>query len=228
VTQNKKHYFNGRGAQKNPVNKFELNSYSNKSLDGIDDYEIIDKSTQYLEVYPKTIVNKVDSPDVGMDYSLNPYQGCEHGCTYCYARPTHQYWGYSAGTDFEEKIMVKKNAPELLRNAFEKKSWKVKPIVLSGNTDCYQPGERKFELTRQLLSVFLHYQHPVGIITKNALMMRDLDLLEELGKLNLVKVNLSIRTLNENLRRKLELRTASCKRKLELLLALKKIRFLLT
>jgi DNA repair photolyase len=151
-----------------------------------------------------------------MDYSLNPYQGCEHGCTYCYARPTHEYWGYSAGVDFEQTILVKKNAPDLLRETFEKRSWEVKPIVLSGNTDCYQPAEKEFELTRELLKVFLEYQHPVGIITKNALLLRDLDIIEQLSNKRLIAVNLTITTLDESLRSKLEPRTSTIKKRLEM------------
>lgn len=218
-----KNKFSGRGTSYNPTNRFEKNDYSDDSLYGIDEQSDPNKSTQFIEVFPKTIVNKVTSPDVGMDYSLNPYQGCEHGCTYCYARPTHEYWGQSAGLDFEQVIFVKKNAPELLRKALEKKSWKVKPVVLSGNTDCYQPCEQKFQLTRQLLEVFLEYRNPVAIITKNALLKRDLDIVEELAKLNLIAVNLSITTLDEEIRRKLEPRTATIKRKLELITSLSEI-----
>ena len=217
MSEKPKNYFSGRGAQRNPNNRFEKNSYSNEHWEGIDEPFLESKPTQYIDVFPKTIVNKVTSPDVGMDYSLNPYQGCEHGCTYCYARPTHEYWGQGPGLDFERVIFVKKNAALLLREAFEKKKWSVKPIVLSGNTDCYQPCERKFELTRQLLEVFLEYRHPVGIITKNVLMNRDLDLIGELGKLGLIAVNISITTLDEKLRRKLEPRTATGKRKLDLI-----------
>src|SRR3546814_6412769 len=125
-------------------------------------------------------------------YSLNPYQGCEHGCVYCYARNTHQYWGYSAGLDFERKIIVKKNASQLLEACFEKKSWTPAPIFVSGNTDCYQPIERKLRITRSLLEVFLTYRNPVSIITKNALILSDLDMLIELNKMYLVQVILYI------------------------------------
>ncbi len=212
-----KNYFTGRGTQFNPTNRFDKNTYSTEHSEGIDVTDLEKKTTQYLTVFPKTIVNKVTSPDVGMEYSLNPYQGCEHGCTYCYARPTHEYWGKSAGLDFERVIFIKKNAPDLLKAAFEKKNWKVKPIVLSGNTDCYQPCERQFELTRKLLKIFLAYKHPVGIITKNVLLKRDLDVIGELAQLKLVEVNLSITTLDEELRRKLEPRTATSQRKLALI-----------
>lgn len=207
-------YKNGRGAQINPRNRF-FSQEKGEDFDDIDPSGEDDLKTKFIEVYPKTIVNKLTSPDVGMYYSLNPYQGCEHGCTYCYARPTHEYWGYSAGTDFERVILVKKNAPELLEEALKKKSWKVQTISISGNTDCYQPCERQYQITRKLLEIMLKYRHPVGIITKNTLVTRDLDILSELAKLNLVVVNISITSLKEELRRKLEPRTASSRKKLE-------------
>lgn len=215
-------YKNGRGAQINPHNHF-LKNQKGDDFDDLDPSEEPEEKTKFIEVYPKTIVNKVKSPDVRMYYSLNPYQGCEHGCTYCYARPTHEYWGYSAGTDFERIVMVKKNAPVLLEEALNKKSWPVKTITISGNTDCYQPCERTYGITRQLLEVLLKYQHPVGIITKNALITRDTDLLQELAKLNLVVVNISLTTLKEDLRRKLEPRTASSRKKLETIELLSKL-----
>lgn len=171
--------------------------------------------TRFLEVFPKTIVNKVASPDVGMAYSMNMYQGCEHGCIYCYARNTHEFWGYSAGLDFERRILVKKEAPLLLEKFIGRKSWKAIPIVMSGNTDCYQPAEKEFELTRKCLEVFLKYKHPVGIITKNALILRDLDLLKELAQDHLIRVNISITSLSETTRRVLEPRTATIKKRLE-------------
>lgn len=211
-------YKKGRGTSVNTSNRFERYTYEELP-------EEVEKAlkTQFIEVAPKSIVNKVNSPDVGMEYSLNPYQGCEHGCTYCYARPTHEYWGYSAGVDFEQTILVKKNAPDLLRKTFEKKSWEVKPIVLSGNTDCYQPAEREFELTRKLLKVFLEYQHPVGIITKNALLLRDLDIIEKLAEKRLISVNVTITTLDETLRSKLEPRTSTIKKRWELVTTLRSL-----
>lgn len=207
-------YKTGRGAQINPHNRFQAEKRGD-DFEDIDPNEEINFKTKFIEVYPKTIVNKVTSPDIDMYYSLNPYQGCEHGCTYCYARPTHEYWGYSAGTDFERFIMVKKNAPELLEETLRKKSWKVHTITLSGNTDCYQPCEKKYGITRQLLEVMLKYKQPVGIITKNSLIFRDADILQELARLNLVVVNMSITSLQEDLRRKLEPRTSSGTKKLE-------------
>jgi DNA repair photolyase len=210
----KSNYRNGRGAQINPPNRY-LSMQKGDDFNDIDPEEESDPKTKFIEVYPKSIVNKITSPDLGMNYSLNPYQGCEHGCTYCYARPTHEYWGYSSGTDFERVIMVKKNAPRLLEEAICKKSWEVKTISLSGNTDCYQPCERIYKITRELLELMLKYKHPVGIITKNALISRDSDLLVELAKLNLVSVYITITSLREDLRRLLEPRTASSMKKLD-------------
>ncbi len=209
----------GRGAQRNVHNRFfEL---SHEMRDDFLEYckkegEIADKNkTQYLNVYPKTIVNKVTSPDVGLAYSMNMYQGCEHGCVYCYARNSQEFWGFSAGLDFERRILIKKKAPELLDDFLKRKNWKAYPIVMSGNTDCYQPAEQKFQLTRQCLKVFLKYKHPTAIITKNALILRDLDILKELAKDNLIVVNVSITSLSENTRRILEPRTASIKKRLK-------------
>ncbi len=214
-------HIKGRGAQEKVHNRFSKNQYTLR-----DDFlnycqkegEQIDNcKTSFIETFPKTIINKVTSPDVGMAYSLNPYQGCEHGCVYCYARNSHEYWGYGAGLDFESKILVKKNAAELLEKKLRSKHWKAHPISLSGNTDCYQPIEKKLKITRSLLEMFLKYRHPVGIITKNALILRDLDILTELAQDNLVSIFLSITSLNEETRRILEPRTASIKKRLETL-----------
>lgn len=205
----------GQGAVTNIHNHFIKNRYEKSIYD--DDFEEAVARTQILEVFPKTIVNPVKSPDLKMAYSMNPYQGCEHGCAYCFARPTHEYWGYSAGIDFERNILVKKNAPELLEQFFKKRGYKPEPILLSGNTDCYQPVERKLQITRKILEVFLAYRHPVDILTKNALVLRDLDILTQLAEKNLVTVSLSIPTINEELRRKLEPRTSSVVNKLQTL-----------
>lgn len=205
----------GQGAVENIHNRFFKNRYETTIYQ--DDYEEEIAKTRVLEVFPKTIVNEVKGDSLPFLYSMNPYQGCEHGCAYCYARPTHQYWGYSAGVDFERIILVKKNAPELLEQFFRKRGYIASPITLSGNTDCYQPIERKLQITRKLLQVCLDYKHPVSIITKNALVTRDLDILTELAKLNLVSVSLSIPTINEELRRVLEPRTSSVKNKLQAL-----------
>lgn len=209
-------YFSGRGAQVNPTNRFFKNSYANEFPEMIDEEMLKEEQTQYIEVFPKTIVNKVQSPDIPGMYSMNPYQGCEHGCLYCYARTTHEYWGYSAGLDFERKILVKKNAPQLLEETFQKKNWKPSSIMLSGNTDCYQPIERKLEITRRILEVCLKYKHPVSLITKNALITRDLDILSELAKLNLAHVMVTITSLDEDLRLKLEPRTVTYKNRMRI------------
>lgn len=211
----KKEITKGQGAVENIHNRFFKQRYETSIYQ--DDYEEKLAKTQILEVFPKTIVNKVKGNSLPFLYSMNPYQGCEHGCAYCYARPTHQYWGYSAGVDFERIILVKKNAPELLEQFFRKRGYKPSVISLSGNTDCYQPLERKLEITRKLLQVCLEYRHPVSIITKNALVLRDLDLLKSLAEKNLVNVSISITTVNEELRRVLEPRTSSVKTKLKAL-----------
>jgi len=208
-------YFKGRGSQVNPHNRFNKNSYVQEFSEMIDEALIQEEQTQYIEVFPRTIVNVVKSPDIPGMYSMNPYQGCEHGCLYCYARTTHEYWGYSSGLDFERKILVKKNAPELLEKVFQKKNWEPSSIMLSGNTDCYQPIERKLEITRKILEVCLKYKHPVSLITKNSLILRDLDVISELAKLNLVHVMITITSLNEELRQKMEPRTVTYKNRLK-------------
>ncbi|MBF6608396.1 MAG: PA0069 family radical SAM protein, partial [Flavobacterium sp.] len=216
---NESEFLKGRGAQKNTHNKFFELSYELR--DDFLNYCAVEgdaaesNKTQFLEVFPKTIVNKVDSPDIGMYYSMNPYQGCEHGCIYCFARNTHEFWGYSAGLDFERKIMVKKNAPLLLEEKLKSKSWRAVPIVMSGNTDPYQPAEKHFEITRRCLEVFLKYKHPVSFITKNALILRDLDILKQLNDDRLVQVSISITSLSEKTRLLLEPRTATIKKRLE-------------
>ena len=212
-------YQKGRGAQYHVPNRFM--QFIHESRDDflefcrVEGEEAHKRKTNYIPIFPKTIVNKVTSPDVGMHYSLNPYQGCEHGCIYCYARNTHEYWGYGAGLDFEQNILIKKEAPTLLEAKLRSKKWQAETIVLSGNTDCYQPAEKEFEITRECLKVFLMYGHPVGIITKNALVLRDLDLLKQLAKNNLIAVNISITSLSEDTRRVLEPRTATLKKRLE-------------
>ena len=207
-------YLKGRGAQFNPANQYLKKAYVAEHVEGLDEPFLQDSKTEYFTEFPKKIVNPVDSPDLGLSYSMNPYQGCEHGCIYCYARNTHQYWGYGAGLDFERKIIIKENAPEVLAKQLENPNWEVRTIMLAGNTDCYQPIERKLQITRRLLQVLLQYRHPVSLITKNALILRDIDLLQALSKLNLMHVNISITTLNEQLRQKLEPRTATAAKRL--------------
>jgi len=215
-------YFKGRGSQIQSENRFLKSQYVTEHVEGLDEPLLESPTTQIFFETPKKIVNKVDSPDLSMMYSMNPYQGCEHGCIYCYARNTHEYYGFSAGLDFESKIIVKKNAPALLEKHLLNKNWNAVPIMLSGNTDCYQPQEKKFEITRKLLKVFANYRHPVGMITKNSLILRDLDLLKDLAGDNLVHVYISITTLDENLRRILEPRTASSIKRLKTIEALAK------
>jgi DNA repair photolyase len=207
----------GRGAQINPASPYEKNLRDQEPLDWAlvaNDWEDDALKTEYHETHPKTILNKVISTDIPLPWSLNPYQGCEHGCIYCYARNTHPYWGFSAGLDFERKILIKRNAAELLEKELKKKTWKAAPVMFAGNTDIYQPAERKFRLTRACLEVFWKYRHPVSLITKNSLVLRDMDLLEKLAAEKLVHVAISITTLNEELRQFLEPRTASVKQRL--------------
>jgi DNA repair photolyase len=210
-------YLQGRGAQFNTKNKFLKNEITREHIEGIDDWDDPNSQTIYLEQESKTIVNKVESPDVGMMYSMNPYAGCEHGCIYCYARNVHEYWGYSAGLDFERKIIVKKNAPQLLRKFLLHKKWDATPIMLSGNTDCYQPAEQTYRLTRGLLEVCNEFNQPVGILTKNSWILKDKDVLQEMAKKKIVSAMVSITSFNEDLRRVMEPRTTTAKQKLKVI-----------
>lgn len=212
-------YIKGRGAQINAENPFFQQQLVREHAEAIDEWDDLHLSdrTQYIEVFPKTILNKVGSPDIGLSWSMNPYQGCEHGCIYCYARNTHNYWGYSAGVEFEQKILVKKNAPELLEKELRKPTWQPAPIMLSGNTDCYQPAERQFQITRKMLQILLQFRNPASVITKNALILRDLDILVEMNRMNLIHVNISFTSLDEKLRALLEPRTSTAARKLKVI-----------
>ncbi len=210
-------YLAGRGAQFNTKNRFLKNEITREHIEGIDDWEESNVPTIYMEQESKTIVNKVESKDVGMSYSMNPYAGCEHGCIYCYARNVHEYWGYSAGLDFERKIIVKKNAPQLLRKFLMHKKWDATPIMLSGNTDCYQPAEQKYRLTRGLLEVCNEFNQPVGILTKNSWILKDKDVLQEMAKKKIVSAMVSITSFNEDLRRIMEPRTTTAKQKLKVI-----------
>lgn len=202
-------FFKGRGAQINTHNKFLKSQYVADHEEGIDEIMLENTQTQLFEEHPKNIVTKSNSPDLPFMLSINPYQGCEHGCLYCYARNAHEFYGFSPGLDFERKIIVKRNAAELLEKFFNKKAYVPESIMLSGNTDCYQPIERKLKITRALLEVLLKYKHPVSIISKNNLILRDLDILSELAKLDLVHVAVTLNSLNESLRLKLEPRTVT-------------------
>lgn len=210
-------YLSGRGAQINTPNRFLKTTQDQLHLEAIDDWSVENTPTQYLISEARSIVNKVDSPDVGMWYSMNPYAGCEHGCIYCYARNVHEYWGYSAGLDFERKIIVKKNAPQLLRKFLMQPSWTGTPISLSGNTDCYQPAEQQFRLTRQLLEVCLEFNQPVGMITKNAGMLRDKDIITKLADRNLISILVSVTSFNEDVRRVMEPRTTTATQRIRLI-----------
>lgn len=211
-----KNFLKGRGAQINPFNPYHSQNYAREHYEGLDEAWPQTAETQFFTELPKSIVNFIDTPDAPMPASVNPYQGCEHGCIYCYARNSHQYWGLSAGADFESRIIIKPNAPQLLEKAFMDKKWKVTPITFSGNTDCYQPIERKMQLTRSLLDLCLRYGNPAGIITKNKLILRDIDILEPMSKKDLMHVFISITTLNEPLRRVMEPRTSTAAARLQI------------
>ncbi len=196
----------GRGAGSNPGNRFEALHLERE--EDFDPEEDPAPTTQFLNDASATIINYNDSPDLGFRASINPYRGCEHGCIYCYARPTHEYLGFSAGLDFESKILVKENAPELLRKELSSRKWEPQVIAMSGVTDCYQPVERRLKLTRRCLEVLAEFRNPVGIVTKNHLVTRDLDLLQELAKHKAVVVFVSITTLDATLTPKLEPRAS--------------------
>jgi DNA repair photolyase len=176
--------------------------------------EISSPETQLFPDHSKSIIAYNDSPDVGFDASVNPYRGCEHGCVYCYARPTHEYLGFSSGLDFETKIMVKEDAPDLLRSKLSSPKWKPQLVALSGNTDCYQPVEKKKQLTRRCLEVLLEFRNPVVIITKNHLVTRDTDILSELARYDCIAVTVSLTTLDHQLASVLEPRASRPARRL--------------
>lgn len=195
-----------RGVSENPLNRFEP-----VQLERDVDWNPEDDpspQTVFLKDQTQSIIAYNDSPDIGFEASINPYRGCEHGCVYCYARPFHEYLGFSSGLDFETKIMVKENAPELLRAELSSRKWKPQVIAMSGVTDCYQPVERKLKLTRRCLEVLAEFRNPVGIVTKNQLVTRDIDILSELAKHNAVAVFISLTTLNTELRGIMEPRTS--------------------
>ncbi len=207
----------GRGAGFNPGNRFESTRIE-KSADDVFEEDLDPERTVPTEFFrdrTRTVLAKNDSPDIPFTYSVNPYRGCEHGCIYCYARPSHEYLGFSSGMDFETKILVKYDAPRLLEEAFRKPSWAPQVVALSGNTDCYQPVERTLKITRELLKVFLRVQNPVRIVTKNFLITRDVDLLKPLAEKHLVGVMLSITTLDRELARRMEPRTSTSQNRLK-------------
>ena len=203
----------GRGAQINPNNRF-LKIQIHEDLEQVEhDEEFLDQrfvsKTEYYCDDSKSILSENDSPDIPFRYSLNAYRGCAHGCAYCYARPTHEYLGFSAGVDFESKILVKERAADLLREHLMKNAWQPEPIMMSGVTDCYQPAERHFRLTRQCIEVAKEFHQPLNIITKNALVTRDTDLLGPMAADNLARVAISLTSLDQSLTRVLEPRTSS-------------------
>jgi DNA repair photolyase len=208
----------GRGAPANPPNRFEPLSYSRDS--GWNDLEDPALETQFFKDTSRSIITYNDSPDVGFDASINPYRGCEHGCIYCYARPTHEYLGFSAGLDFESKILVKEDAPELLRRELSSPRWKPQVLAISGVTDSYQPIERRLQLTRRCLQVLAEFRNPVVIITKNHLVTRDVDVLGELARYEAVRVFLSVTTLDGSLSRVMEPRASHPTRRLAAIEAL--------
>jgi DNA repair photolyase len=198
--------FRGRGASDNPGNRFELLHYER---DPEAEPDASAPATQFLRDTSRSIIARNDSPDVGFDASINPYRGCEHGCPYCYARPTHEYLGFSAGLDFETKIMVKENAPELLRRELASPRWQPQPLALSGVTDPYQPIERRLQLTRRCLEVLAEFRNPVIIVTKNHLVTRDRDLLSQLAAHQAASVFISVTTLDSDLAHILEPRATT-------------------
>jgi len=208
----------GRGTAANPPNRFERLAYLPILESADDDDSSI--QTQYLKDASRSLITFNDSPDVGFDASINPYRGCEHGCIYCYARPYHEYLGFSAGLDFETKILVKEDAPELLRAELASKKWKPKVVAISGVTDAYQPIERKLEITRRCLEVLAEFRNPVVIVTKNHLVTRDIDLLKELASFNAAAVCVSVTTLDAELARVMEPRTSTPVNRLEAIRAL--------
>ncbi|HWB05303.1 MAG TPA: PA0069 family radical SAM protein [Verrucomicrobiales bacterium] len=205
--------FDARGSSYNPKNRFERTEYV-PDPEELEDGPPDRPRTVFLRDDSQSILAHNKSPDVGFETSINVYRGCEHGCAYCFARPSHEYLGFSAGLDFETRIVVKHNAPELLRAELSKPSWKPQVVAMSGVTDCYQPIERRLGLTRKCLAVFAEFRNPVGIITKNHLVTRDIDLLSELAKFNAVSVTLSVTTLDPELAKVLEPRASRPARRL--------------
>jgi DNA repair photolyase len=201
-----------RGAVSNPPNRFEQIVFErDEDWDPENDPA---PATRFLRDNSQTLITYNESPDIPFNAGINPYRGCEHGCSYCYARITHEFLGFSAGLDFETRIMVKEDAPALLRKELSAKRWKPQLLAMSGVTDCYQPIERRLQLTRKCLAVLAEFRNPVGIITKNHLVTRDIDLLQELARHNAVGVNVSINSLDADLARRLEPRASSPRHRL--------------
>lgn len=207
----------GRGAQSNVSGRFER--HQREAFDdgwAQEDPLPLFKTREHVE-RAKTIITRNDSPDVGFDRSINAYRGCEHGCSYCYARPTHAYLGHSAGLDFEREIYIKVNAAERLRHELSSARYKVKPIAMGTNTDPYQPVERQHKITRSILEILLETKHPVTITTRSALVVRDLDVLTELAAQNLVSVAITVTSMDHKLSARMEPRASTPARRLEAL-----------
>ena len=198
----------GRGSSRNPRNRFEPLAF-------VPDGTLVGPKTRFLRDTTRSIIAYNDSPDVGFEASVNPYRGCEHGCIYCYARPTHEYLGFSAGLDFETRILVKEDAPELLRKELSSPRWKPQVIALCGVTDPYQPAERRLELTRGCLEVLAAFRNPVAIVTKNHMVTRDLDILKELAARDAAVVFISVTTLDNDVCGRMEPRTSQPRLRLD-------------
>jgi DNA repair photolyase len=209
-----------RGAGSNPPNRFE-HLRLERDADWDPEQDPLPR-TQFFRDASASIITYNDSPDLGVEATLNAYRGCEHGCIYCYARPTHEYLGFSSGLEFETRIVVKEDAPGLLRKELSSLRWVPKVVSMSGVTDCYQPVERRLKLTRRCLEVFAEYRNPVSIVTKNNLVLRDLDLLAELASCNAAAVYVSVTTLDMELRKVLEPRTSPPAARLATIAALAK------
>ncbi len=213
----------GRGTGLNPENRYEQ-IHIEPEPDPDPDADAADARPRLPTIFyrdtSRTVLAENDSPDIGFRFSLNPYRGCEHGCIYCYARPTHEYLSFSAGLDFESRIMVKHDAPERLHAAFLSPRWQPQTVALSGNTDCYQPVERRLQLTRRCLEVFREFLNPVGIVTKSALVTRDVDLLGDLAVQGAAHVCVSVTSLNDELARRMEPRAARPDKRLDAIRAL--------
>ena len=199
----------GRGTASNPHNRYAPTRSEQEDDGWYQDETPMSRATEGRKEKAKTAITRNNSPDVGFDRSVNPYRGCEHGCIYCFARPTHAYWDLSPGIDFETRLIAKTNLAERLEEQLQKPGYVPQPIALGINTDAYQPIEREQRLTRQALEILLRYKHPLSIITKGSLILRDLDLLSELASHNLVSVAFSLTTLDDELKRIMEPRTAA-------------------
>ncbi|MDP2733499.1 MAG: PA0069 family radical SAM protein, partial [Hoeflea sp.] len=210
----------GRGAGLNMTGRFEINTREvfDDGWSSLEDLAPFKTEVQIEK--PRTIITRNQSPDLSFDRSINPYRGCEHGCVYCFARPTHAYMGLSAGVDFEARLFAKPDAPRLLERELSRPGYKVQPIAIGTNTDPYQPVEKQWRITRQLLEVLEAAGHPVGIVTKSALVTRDIDILSRMAARGLARVALSVTTLDRKLARTMEPRAATPEKRLEAIRAL--------